>query len=418
MADVPDRRGRALTDAQRLAHERAADAFFSRARTKREVTRYVTRESSMPRERARNVLKKAEAVRRRRAVDRARVWNEAHPEQRRAQLQRWRDRNREKVRAQGRDSYERNRDAIAERAKTARDRDPDKYAQRSRDWHERHPGYATEYGRRYRQDPERYARQLKLNRDRARLIRRLQALELPPRSLHRTTAAEKRANARDAETFYTSSERRAWFVQYQTFHDSVDEVMTARGASLRALAEAQANVQTAQGRPPVDVDLDTYTRAVGLVLDQGYSFDLLTGGDVRRAVESVQEFQAQRVRALQADTLRATLTTYVQKNTPRLAKAVQLENRARELAGKPPLPGDVVAHQIAFESVRGQLDLSALTAADAGKIVARVRESRPGLFDPPTRTPLASPAGVPGVPGVGSSPRPAPVTEFAPRLER
>lgn len=382
MVDLPPPRPRSSTDPRRRAHESAAARFFSADRTRAWQARYAARDDAQQPPAVRRARREAEAQRRRQvAVDRAREWNEAHPEQRRAQMKRWRDANRDRIREQGRAAYARNREAIAARGKDARDRDPEKYLQRSRDWHARNPGYATEYGRRYRQDPERYALQLQRNREAKRLRRRLQALGLPPHRVQRATAAARRANARDAEEFFTSEDRRIWHAQYAVFHDALDRMIAERGSSLRAIADARSDARARVGLPVPDREDVVYADAVALVLAERGRFDSLAGADVRRAVESVRELQARREVDAQRESLRAALVTYVRQHQVALRADAALENRARAQAGKSSAPVGVLAHRIAFDAVRDQLVLDRLAPADVAKAITRANESHPALFD-------------------------------------
>ncbi len=135
--------------------------------------------------------------------------------------------------------------------------------------------------------------------------------------------------------------------------------------------------------PPVDVDDDAYARGVGIVLEQGRSFDLLSSRDVARAVQSVRQTQAHRAQDEQREGLRIALTEYVRGNVARLTADADVDNRARLHSGKPPLPVDVAAHAIALDAIKNRIDVSALNDAEIDKTVNKVRESHPTLFGAP-----------------------------------
>lgn len=366
------------SEARRNARARAADKFFNAPRDEAWQARYRAKDSKLaPRRSVQQKLDQKKAAR-----ERARAWNKAHAEQVRDSQRRWREANPDRVRAYGRASYARRRDQVAEWGKTDRDRNPEKYQQRRKEWLARNPGYSTEYGRKYRQDPERYARMLETNRNAKRLAKRLTDLGLPPRRITRTTAADRRANERAAGEFFTSDESRAWRVEYNVFHAALASTVANDAATLWAEVREKERRRSVQGLPPVDPDEQFYAQAVDAVLEQHGDF-ALTGSDVRRAVVSVRQLELSRVRDDQQRILQRELVAHVRRNVPRLRREAQLENRALAIAGKSEQPAGLVAHRIALGEIRERLTIDHLTAPAIEKAILAAHERHPALFDPP-----------------------------------
>lgn len=171
-----------------------------------------------------------------------RQWRASNPERAKATQRRGTQRARAKQRKRraGRAHYTRHRDEIREKARRFRQENPDKIREYQKRWKEKDPERAKELGRRtgevYRdrhgdelrdrgrkaaaarreRDPEAFKRwyeqNLEAQRARGRaasqLRSRLKKLGLPPRSIHRVYAEEKRANARAAEEFFTRTRTR------------------------------------------------------------------------------------------------------------------------------------------------------------------------------------------------------------------
>ncbi|WP_454132250.1 hypothetical protein [Microbacterium lacticum] len=366
------------SDARRNARARAADKFFSAPRDEAWRARYRAKDSKLaPRRLVQQKLDQKKA-----ASERARAWNKAHAEQVRETQRRWREANADRVRAYGRASYAHRREQVAERGKADRDRNPEKYRQRHREWLSRNPGYSTEYGRKYRQDPDRYARMLESNRNAKRLAKRLATLGLPPRRITRSTAADRRANERAAVEFFTSDESRERQVEYNVFHTALAAAVADDGAKLWAEVREKERRRSVQGLPPVDPDEQFFAQAVDAVLEQHGDF-ALTSTDVRRAITSVREVEARRLRDDQQRTLQRELVAYVRSNVSRLSREAQMENRALVIAGKSEQPIGLVAHRIAVEKIRERLSLDRLPAPVIEKTILAVHERHPALFDPP-----------------------------------
>lgn len=186
----------------------------------------------------------------------ARAWRQKNPEKVKENADRWRLENLERYRELNRLSMRRTyarRKAKAQRNKAARERyalNPEPERARLRTFHEQHPERAREYQRRFKErHPERAAEQARrgtqawrdrnadlvrakgraastqrkiddpdsfrrfylanLERERERgrrasqLRSRLKKLGLPPRSVHRVYAEQKRSNAAAADLFFT-----------------------------------------------------------------------------------------------------------------------------------------------------------------------------------------------------------------------
>lgn len=375
------RRVHGASDAERDANARAAARFFSAPRDALWQAKYLVKDKQLlPRR-----LSQQKAAKRKLAVERARAWNEAHPEQRRASLARWREENRDRVRAYSRASYARRREEIAERAKRDRDRDPEKYRQRQKEWRARNPGYQTEYARKRRQNPELYARQLEQNRAAKRLARKLSESGLPPRRITRTTAAERRANEQAAGEFFSSDASRVWHGEYLLFQKGLAAEVDIEGAALRQRVEEQARRRELQGLPRVDPEQQFYARAVEAVIDRYGEFASLSGSDVRRAVAAVRQDQLRRVQREQRSSLGDELARYVRRNVTRLRRDAQIEHRARSIAGKVEQPLGLLAHRIALGEIRDRLAIDRLSPREVEMTILATHERHPALFDPRTQ---------------------------------
>lgn len=310
-------------------------------------------------------------------------WEAANRDRVREYRAGWRAANLDKVRAQQRASYVRHKDAIAQRSKEARDRNPDKYAvdlERGKQWRKNNPEKIAEYARERRKDPEKYARQLQSNRDAKRLQRRLAALNLPAPIKHRSTAAEKRSNERNANEFFTSEKARTWHRQYAILHQELHHVLTTEHEALRdASTRANASRHRA-GLPPADLDTAVNARAIERVLDDGAPVSALTSRDIARVVESVQAQLLREEKQRQQDSLHTALRLRVRRYSAALIREAELENTARGRVGKPALPIDIAAHLIAFHQVKDQLPTHLLTKDDATRVIAHVREQNLSLF--------------------------------------
>lgn len=342
-----------------------------------ERARELNRESM----RRRSAAAKNLAFARAKARDRARTRREADPEGTRAYQRQWRAANPDKVRTYSRKYVETHRDVLRERATTYRDRNPDAVRRRLQKWHERNPDYAANYQHAYRQDPAVYAKALQTNRDAKRMARRLRQLALPPKQVHRTTAADRRANQRDADHFFTSPLVREHYKQYEAFEFALGSHVWRHGDELRARAQTHLDGRARAGLPTQPLQDAVFVQAIWDVVARGIPCDTLTPDDLKRAVAAVTETHDRQRREQRFRKIVDTVSRHAARNAARLREEAALENRARALAGKRPVRMDVLAHHIAFEDVRSHLTLEGLAPTDIAKAVNLARETHPVLFD-------------------------------------
>lgn len=331
--------------------------------------------------RRRSVATKNLALTRAKARDRARTRRAADPEGARAYQRQWRAANPDKVRAYSRKYVETHRDVLRERATSYRDRNPDAVRRRLKKWTERNPDYAANYQRAYRQDPTVYAKALQANRDAKRLARRLQQLALPPKQVHRTAAADRRANQRDADHFFTSPLVREHYKQYEAFEAALGAHVWRHGDELRTRAQTHLDGRARAGLPTQPLQEAVFVQAIWDVVARGIPCDTLTPDDLKRAITAVTDTHDRQRREQRFRKIVDTVSRYAARNVARLREEAALENRARVLAGKRPVRMDVLAHHIAFDDVRDHLTLDGLGPTDIAKAINLARETHPVLFD-------------------------------------
>ncbi|APZ33285.1 hypothetical protein BOH66_02520 [Microbacterium aurum] len=364
---------RALTKAWKDAHP--------------ERNRELNRDSA----RRRAAREKALAAGRARARDRARTRREADPDGVREYKRRWYQAHPDKAREYSRRYYATHRAEALQRAIRYRDRHPEATKARVQDWASRHPEYAANYQRAYRQDPEKYAKALQANRDARRLARRLQAAALPPKQIRRTPAAERRANQRDADRFFTSPDVREHYKQYDAFEFALDTHVRTHAADLRTRAQQHIDGRARAGLPAQTLHDALFVQAIWDVVATGIPVDTLTPEDLTRAVAYVTQTHARRRREQQFSKVVSTVQNYTKRHTDQLRKEADLENRARAIAGKTLLDVDVLAHRIAFDLVKDRLNLQGLSEQDIAKALNLAREAHPLLFDTTQTGPVTSP---------------------------
>ena len=146
-----------------------------------------------------------------RARDAARSaqWRQDHPEQARETKERWAKENPEAVREHDKRYYETHRE---ERLKATQDyrasergrqRTNERQRERRRRESSEKAEQRLEQQRQKRSDPEYQAKIYAQNAERRRIERRLKALGLPPRRLHRVPVAYKRQHAEEAERWFS-----------------------------------------------------------------------------------------------------------------------------------------------------------------------------------------------------------------------
>lgn len=306
--------------------------------------------------------KRREAERRSRGRERAKSWREAHPDRVRENKRHWAEENREKVREYQRRYYAAHRPEVSARAAARRDADPERMKRASRQWAERNKDRRAELQREHRRDPDAYEAVLQANATAKRLSRRLGRAGLPPKRLHPATAAERRANERDADAYFSDPQLSEHLRQRSVLTESLTEHMLKNGARMREFADAYAGRRARLGLPPVPVEDVMYARAVELAIERMRRIDLLTSRDVVAAVRSTKAAVAQEERKQQFDRLVNALAEHVDRNISRLSEDAAMENRARTRRGKPRAPVDSLVVQSAAQEIIQRVPTSRLTA--------------------------------------------------------
>ena len=324
-----------------------------------------------------------EAEVRARGRERAQRWRVEHPERRREYQQRWVEENREKVREYYNRYYEAHRDEVNARAAARRDADPERTKQITRQWAERNKERRAELQRNRRSDPEVYQSELEANAAARRLKRSLSRAGLPPKLLHATTAAERRANKREADAYFNDQSRPEHVRQFTVFAESLTEHMLKNGARMHEFAEAYVSSRARVGLPPVSVEDVVYSRAVEIAVERMRRVDLLTGRDVAAAVRSMKAEVGRVERQREFNQLVKAVVVHCHQDSGRLDADAEVENRARVHRGMPRVPAKSLVVQLALQAVIERVPTSRLTKADvrtavriAGLHMATSLESR------------------------------------------
>ncbi|TFD60120.1 hypothetical protein [Cryobacterium sp. Hh38] len=310
-----------------------------------------------------------EAEVRARGRERAKRWRVEHPERRREYQQRWVAENREKVREYYNRYYEAHRDEVNSRAAARRDADPERTKQITRQWAERNTERRAELQRNRRSDPEIYQSELEANAAARRLKRSLSRAGLPPKRIHLATAAERRANERDADAYFNDPSRPEHLRQFTVFAESLTEHMLKNGARMREFAEAYVSSRARVGLPPVSVEDVVYARAIEIVAERMRRVDLLTGRDVAAAVRSTKAAVLRAERQRQFEGLVRGITAHVHSNRARLSLESKMENQARVRVGKPGEPGESLVVWLAMREIVGRVPISSLSMEDVRNAV-------------------------------------------------
>ncbi|WP_105034114.1 hypothetical protein [Cryobacterium aureum] len=305
-----------------------------------------------------------EAEVRARGRERAKRWRLEHPERKRAYQQRWVAENREKVHEYYNRYYEAHRDEVNARAAARRDADPDRTKQITRQWAERNKERRAELQRNRRSNPEIYQSELEANAASRRLKRSLSRAGLPPKLLHATTAAERRANEREADAYFNDPSRSEHLRQFTVFAESLTEHMLKNGARMREFAEAYVSSRARIGLRPVSVEDVVYARAVELVAERMRRVDLLTSRDVAAAVRSTKTEIRRAERQRQFDGLVKAIVTQLHRDSGRYGVESAMENKARVRRGKPLAPVGALVVQLATREVAERVPTSKLTVGD------------------------------------------------------
>lgn len=305
-----------LPDEERLARARARKRAWWEAHPDYRADHYQrnlekNRERHRANERQRRQALAAEAEKRQREVARVREWTRQNPEKRQEARQRYKEQNLEKYRAAQREYYHRNRQAILERRKV-QGQNPEMMRAARRRYEERNREKRNAAARQRPVDPEKREKYRATERERKRLERRLQAAGLPPRQLHRTPAAERKANLKSAGEFFSRKRSRA---------------------ELRRISEQDA--------PTPSNLLQEWARHSALIRRR---MDVLYGAEA-----------------------------YLAKHGDRLRGEVELDSRARQLHGREPLDADAEVRRRALEAVRlayvGMAPLKPATSTPPAKAV-------------------------------------------------
>lgn len=301
---------------------------------------------------------------RRKAQERSARWKEEHPEHVREFKKRWVADNRNKVREYYRRYHAKHRDEVNARATARRDADPEKARKARKEWADRNNDRLAELQRQYRSDPEKYRAALDSNSAAKRLNRRLERAGLPPKHVHRASAAERRANERASDAYFADPVLPEHLRQFTVLTEALAEHVIKNGTRLREFAEAYVATRERMGLPPVDVENIVYARAVEFVTDRMRRVDQLTSRDVAAAVRSAKSVISVYVRREQYVSLVEAVATYIRRHQARLTARVSAVNRARALVGQPRVPFGPLIVRTAIAEVAPAVPIVSLHAGD------------------------------------------------------
>ena len=188
--------------------------------------------------------------------------------------------------------------------------------------------------------PEIYQSELEANAATRRLKRSLSRAGLPPKLLHATTAAERRANERGADAYFNDPSRPEPLRQFTVFAESLTDHMLKNGARMREFADAYVETRVRMGLPLMPVETIVYARAVEIVAERIRRVDLLTSRDVAAAVRSTKAEVRREEREQQMDELMKAIVVLFHQDSGRLDAEAEMENRARAHRGMPRVPAE------------------------------------------------------------------------------
>jgi hypothetical protein len=162
--------------------------------------------------------------------------------------------NHEKVREYYNRYYVNHRDEVNARAAARRDADPERTRHASEQWAERNKERRAELQRNRRSHPETYQSELTANAAARCLKRRLAQAGLPPKQLHPNTAAERRANEREAGAYFGDPAFPEHLRQFTVFAESLTEHMLKNGVRMRDFAKAYVATRERMGLRPVPIE--------------------------------------------------------------------------------------------------------------------------------------------------------------------
>lgn len=302
------------------------------------ANREMLNERNAARMRIASAAKREEKARARKAAERLAQWAKDNPDKRREARERFRANNPEAHKAHQRDYYQRNKEAIQKRKKEREIfADPEKLRAARR------KGNSSERAKlaraRYSPTEEQRQRYKSAQREKAALSRRLTALGLPPRNLHRTLASERKANEIRASEFFTRD----------------------RGTVERLR-----------------------------ISDGDWAAHKLSGGTV--SPEMILEWSQLSAKIAQRSQFREAVQQYVTKHVAELLDDISLDNRARELLGKGPLNEAFEVDRRAREAVSRKLSPRRRTVR--GPSTDAVNLARAGFAQEPSQALMAQPATV------------------------
>jgi len=305
--------------------------------------------------------------------ERAKRWREEHPDRRREYQRGWVEANREKIREHYNRYYEAHRDEVSARAAARRDQNPDRTKQASKQWADRNKERRAELQRNRRSDPETYQSELEANATARRLKRTLTRAGLPPKQLHPGTAAERRANEREADSYFNDPTLPEHLRQFTVFAESLTDHMLKNGARMRDFAEAYAASRARMGLPPIPVDDIIYARAVEIITEGMRRIDLITTRDVAAAVRCTKAAVRREERQAQFDLIVKAVVTHVNRNHARYRGDAEMENQAMVRRGRPRARVETLVVQLAMQDVLERVPTWGLTIEDA-RTAIRVAE--------------------------------------------
>jgi hypothetical protein len=313
------------------------------------------------------------------AKERAMWWRQSHLDQVRIYQAQWVEQNRQKVRGYYNDYYRTHRNEVNERAAARRDADPEPLKRARAAWAERNKERLAELQRNRRSNPEVYQAQLEANAAARRLKRRLRAAGLPPKQLHPTTAAERRANERAVADYFGDSGLAEHVRQTDIFTETLTNHLLQNGAQMRAFAESYAAARWRTGLPAVAVEDTIYARAVEYVLENLSGMDLLTSRDIAAAVRSSKATVQRVERDHQREALVDVVVGCVNRHRDRLNEDAEIENRARVRHDRPRVPADDLRVRLAFREMATRVPTDRLTIVDVRRAFHAVKLRTLGL---------------------------------------
>jgi len=302
-------------------------------------------------------------------------WKEAHPEHVRAYHLEWTAANRDKVNEYYRRYRATHRQELNGRATAWRDSQPETIKRARKAWADRNKKRTTEIQGKRRSDPEKYRADLDANSAAKRLARRLERAGLPPKRVHRTTAAERRGNDKTANIYFDDPALPERLRQFTVFTVMLTEEVLTHGDRMLDFAKSHVAARARMGLPPVDPDQIMYARAAQSVTERLKRVDLLTSREVAAAVRSAKSTAVAAAEERRLKSLVDAVDSHVQRHRTRLAADADLENRARTRVGKPLLPTELLVIRSAADEVLEESASGILRDRSVSHIAAHVERA-------------------------------------------